>query len=107
MEKKFYVVREITNCYHMSDDDKLTLIMSYLLGRTDEETALRAVKGNNCLTRKDITEYKEAHGAMAAADLLILGGPDAFIGPYAEYVAIVDELEAEAEREEGAHHDPA
>lgn len=107
MEKKFSVVRAITDCYHMSDDDKLTLIKSYLLGWTDEETALRVVKANNRLTAADLVAYKKARGARAAANLLLLAGPDGYSG-FDDYDALMDELEAEAEREEGGYnHDPA
>lgn len=93
MEKKISVVRAITDCYHMSDDDKLTLIKSYLLGWTDEETALRIVKANSRITADDIEEHKNAHGASAAADLLLLAGPDGFSGSYDEYDALMGELE--------------
>lgn len=45
------------------------------------------------MTRNDILEYKDQYGPNAAADLLLLHGPDSFEG---DYDALMDELEHEA-----------
>lgn len=93
MEKKISVVRAIAECEHMTELDRLSLVKSYLMGWTSEETALRIVKANSKLTADDIEEYKNAHGASSAVGLLLLAGPDGFSGSYDEYDAILGELE--------------
>lgn len=99
MEKKFSVVRAIVDCNGMTDREKLNNIQSYLLGWTDEETALRIVEANRFATAETIWEYAETSGKEAAADLVLLYGPDAFRS-YDEYDAILCEMEG------GLNHDP-
>lgn len=45
------------------------------------------------ITRREIEEYAEATGKRAAADLLLLCGPDGFAGSYEEYKALERALE--------------
>lgn len=45
------------------------------------------------MTHNDIVEYKHTYGARAAADLLLLHGPDGFDG---DYDSLMTELENEA-----------
>ena len=42
-------------------------------------------KENVLATKRDILDYAEMWGNRAAADLLLLAGPDGFDGTYSEY----------------------
>lgn len=42
------------------------------------------------ITREDVLNYAEAHGAEGAHDLLLLAGPDGFDGGYTEYCDLID-----------------
>ena len=102
MEKKFSTVKAIVDCYNMSEDDKLKLIQSYLLGWTSDHDALRVVKANNRLTAEQVIEYEKAHGSRAAANLLLLAGPDGYAG-WDDYDTLLEKLEARAEKEALQH----
>lgn len=45
------------------------------------------------ITRDDVLRYAERHGAAQAYNLLLLAGPDAYAGDYAEYEGIMSMLE--------------
>lgn len=92
MEKKFSVVQAIVDCAGMTEKEKLCNIQSYLLGWTDEETALRLVDANRFATAETIREYAETNGREAAMDLVLLYGPDAFAS-YDAYDEILCEME--------------
>lgn len=92
MEKKFSVVQAIVDCAGMTEKEKLCNIQSYLLGWTDEETALRLVEANRFATAETIREYAEANDKEAARDLVLLYGPDAFRS-YDAYDEILCEME--------------
>ena len=47
------------------------------------------------VTAQEIIEYMERTNAEAAYNLLLLCGPDAFVGTYTEYENLLIELEAE------------
>ena len=92
MEKKFSTVRAIADSAGLTEKEKLDLIKSYLLGWTSDEAALRIVEANRFVTASSIREYAEAQGKEAAANLVLLYGPDAFRS-YDEYDAILCEME--------------
>ena len=92
MEKKFSTVRAIVDCLGLNEMEKLGLIQSYILGWTSDEAALRIVEANRFVTTSSIREHAEAHGKEAAANLVLLYGPDAFRS-YDEYDAILCEME--------------
>lgn len=92
MEKKFSVVQAIVDCAGMTEKEKLCNIQSYLLGWTDEETALRIVEANRFASAETIREYAETNGREAARDLVLLYGPDAFAS-YDAYDNILREME--------------
>lgn len=92
MDKKFSVVQKIVDCPGMTEEEKLRVIKSYLLGWTDEETALRLVEANRFVTRAAIHEYAEKRGKKAVANLFLLYGPDGFCS-YDEYKLILAEME--------------
>ena len=45
------------------------------------------------MSREDILSYAEKFGAAAAADFLLLVGPDDFNGTYEEYNSLMDTLQ--------------
>lgn len=45
------------------------------------------------MNTNDILSYEEKFGAAAAADFLLLVGPDDFNGTYAEYNSLMDMLQ--------------
>lgn len=92
MEKKLCVVQAIVDCAGMTNHEKLCNIQSYLLGWTDEETALRIVEANRFATAQTIREYAETNGKEAARDLVLLYGPDTFRS-YDAYDEILCEME--------------
>ena len=49
------------------------------------------------LTKQDFIEYAEDKGKQAAADLLLLAGPDGYGGTYDEYLELEKELREETE----------
>lgn len=97
MNKNLSTVKKIVDCYNMSEPEKLNLIQSYLLGWTEEQDALRIVKANNRLTVSQVIEYQKSHGSRAAANLLLLAGPDGYAG--CGYNDFLEKLEAQAEKE--------
>ena len=48
------------------------------------------------ITRDDVMRYAQAHGPEDAYNLLLLAGPDAFAGTYAQYEGLLAELEEAA-----------
>ena len=48
------------------------------------------------MTTKEIMIYAETRGYRAAADMLLLIGPDGFYGDYREYEDLMTFLESEA-----------
>ena len=48
------------------------------------------------MNTKDIMKYAQQHGYRAAADMLLLIGPDGFYGDYGEYENLMTFLESEA-----------
>lgn len=92
MKKKFSIVRAIVDCLGLTENEKPDLIQSYLLGWTSDEAALRIVEANRFVTAFAIREYAEAQGKEAAADLVLLYGPDAFRS-YDEYDEILCDME--------------
>lgn len=92
MEKKLSVVQAIVDCAGMTNHEKLCNIQSYLLGWTDEETALRIVEANRFVTAEVIREYAAKNGNEAAENLVLCYGPDAFVS-YDAYDEILCEME--------------
>lgn len=45
------------------------------------------------MNTNDILSYEEKFGAAAAADFLLLVGPDDFKGTYEEYNSLMDKLQ--------------
>lgn len=45
------------------------------------------------MSREDILSYEEKFGSAAAADFLLLVGPDDFNGTYEEYNCLMDMLQ--------------
>lgn len=45
------------------------------------------------MSREDILSYEEKFGSAAAAELLLLVGPDDFKGTYEEYKSLMDMLQ--------------
>ncbi len=45
------------------------------------------------MSREDILSYEEKFGPSAAADFLLLVGPDDFEGTYEEYNCLMDKLQ--------------
>lgn len=101
MNKKLSTVKKIVECTGMSEAEKLNLIQSYLLGWTDEDSVVRIVKANNRLTTSQVMQYKESNGSRAAANLLLLAGPDGYVGAI-DYDDLLEDLEAEADLEEAS-----
>lgn len=52
----------------------------------------RCMNGTSRITKQEILDYAKDCDKKAAANLLILVGPDGFAGSYAEYVALEAEL---------------
>lgn len=48
------------------------------------------------MKKQDFLEYAEACGKQAAADLLLLCGPDGYAGDYSEYLELEKILNEEA-----------
>lgn len=49
------------------------------------------------MKKQDFLDYAKTHGAQAAADLLLLCGPDGYDGDYAEYEELERTLNAGGE----------
>lgn len=52
----------------------------------------KCMNGTSGMTKQEILDYSKECGKEAAANLLILVGPDSFAGSYAEYEALEAEL---------------
>lgn len=52
----------------------------------------KCMSGTFGMTKQEILDYSKECGKEAAANLLILVGPDGFAGSYAEYEALEAEL---------------
>lgn len=52
----------------------------------------KCMNGTSGMTKQEILDYAKECGKEAAANLLILVGPDGFAGSYAEYEALEAEL---------------
>lgn len=52
------------------------------------------MRQNSTISKQDILEYAQDCGAEAAANLLLLGGPDGYAGDYDEYKELEAMLEA-------------
>ena len=57
------------------------------------------------MIKETILEYKDACGPEAAADLLLLLGPDGFDGDFWEYAALMGELEQLANKNTVCYHE--
>lgn len=51
---------------------------------------------HDLITKDDILRYAESNGKRAAANLLLLAGPDGYDGSYAEYEKLMEEMEGQA-----------
>ena len=60
-------------------------------GRKDKAMK-KCMNGTSVMTKQEILDYAKECGKEAAANLLILVGPDGFAGSYAEYEALEAEL---------------
>ena len=60
-------------------------------GRKDKAMK-KCMNGTSGMTKQEILDYSKECGKEAAANLLILVGPDGFAGSYAEYEALEAEL---------------
>ena len=52
----------------------------------------KRMNGTSVITKQEILDYAKECGKEAAANLLLLAGPDSFAGSYAEYEALEAEL---------------
>lgn len=52
----------------------------------------KCMNGISGMTKQEILDYSKECGKEAAANLLILVGPDGFAGSYVEYEALETEL---------------
>ena len=57
-----------------------------------ENTMKKCMNRTSVMTKQEILDYAKECGKEAAANLLILVGPDGFAGSYAEYEALEAEL---------------
>ena len=57
-----------------------------------ENTMKKRMNRTSVMTKQEILDYAKECGKEAAANLLILVGPDGFAGSYAEYIALEAEL---------------
>ena len=52
----------------------------------------KCMNRTSVMTKQEILDYAKECGKEAAANLLLLAGPDSFAGSYAEYEALEAEL---------------